>query len=118
MAFPCSRANVGFWNLLLGDTPLTRCILPSRCDAEPGALADYILALLKHNVSEPEMRKELLIQLDEFLEKGAKNLTIVSSKLTAIWTVRMPTLCRYIIHCTSDKIIFTLRDRTRTFEAR
>ncbi|XP_006454808.1 hypothetical protein AGABI2DRAFT_198413 [Agaricus bisporus var. bisporus H97] len=39
------------------------------CDAEPGALADYILALLKHNVSEPEMRKELLIQLDEFLEK-------------------------------------------------
>ncbi|KAF9451768.1 hypothetical protein P691DRAFT_662379 [Macrolepiota fuliginosa MF-IS2] len=39
------------------------------CDAEPGALADYILALLKHNVSEPEMRKELSAQLDEFLEK-------------------------------------------------
>ncbi|KXN84792.1 hypothetical protein AN958_12086 [Leucoagaricus sp. SymC.cos] len=39
------------------------------CDAEPGALADYVLALLKHNASEPEMRKELLSQLDEFLEK-------------------------------------------------
>ncbi|KAF8649884.1 hypothetical protein AX16_005646 [Volvariella volvacea WC 439] len=39
------------------------------CDAEPGALADYILALLKHNVSENEMRKELAVQLDEFLEK-------------------------------------------------
>ncbi|KAJ3571341.1 hypothetical protein NP233_g3810 [Leucocoprinus birnbaumii] len=39
------------------------------CDAEPGALADYILALLKHNVSELEMRKELAVQLDEFLEK-------------------------------------------------
>ncbi|KAH8835399.1 hypothetical protein DL96DRAFT_1520014 [Flagelloscypha sp. PMI_526] len=39
------------------------------CDAEPNALADYILALLKHNVSEPEMRKELADQLDEFLEK-------------------------------------------------
>ncbi|KAF8203306.1 hypothetical protein BJ912DRAFT_1019043 [Pholiota molesta] len=39
------------------------------CDAEPGALADYILALLKHNVPENEMRKELAVQLDEFLEK-------------------------------------------------
>ncbi|KAG6866793.1 hypothetical protein C0991_008729 [Blastosporella zonata] len=39
------------------------------CDAEPGALADYILALLKHNVPEGDMRKELAVQLDEFLEK-------------------------------------------------
>ncbi|KAL4268008.1 hypothetical protein AB1N83_000733 [Pleurotus pulmonarius] len=39
------------------------------CDAEPGALADYILALLKHNVAESEMRKELSVQLEEFLEK-------------------------------------------------
>ncbi|KAI6045139.1 hypothetical protein EDC04DRAFT_2638695 [Pisolithus marmoratus] len=39
------------------------------CDAEPGALADYVLALLKHNVAESEMRKELNVQLDEFLEK-------------------------------------------------
>ncbi|KIK71256.1 hypothetical protein GYMLUDRAFT_33395 [Collybiopsis luxurians FD-317 M1] len=38
------------------------------CDAEPGALADYILALLKHNVPEPEMKKELETQLAEFLE--------------------------------------------------
>jgi RNA-binding protein 26 len=42
-----------------------------RCDAEPGALAEYILALLKHNVPENEMRKELSSQLEEFLEKGA-----------------------------------------------
>ncbi|KAG6885952.1 hypothetical protein C0993_007454 [Termitomyces sp. T159_Od127] len=41
----------------------------SSCDAEPGALADYILALLKHNVPEGEMRQELAVQLDEFLEK-------------------------------------------------
>ncbi|OJA09097.1 hypothetical protein AZE42_02559 [Rhizopogon vesiculosus] len=39
------------------------------CDAEPGALAEYILALLKHNVPENEMRKELSSQLEEFLEK-------------------------------------------------
>lgn len=48
----------------------TQNIYISRCDAEPGALADYILALLKHNVSESEMRKELVAQLEEFLEKG------------------------------------------------
>ena len=44
----------------------------SRCDAEPGALADYILALLKHNAPENDMRKELTSQLDEFLEKGLR----------------------------------------------
>ena len=42
-----------------------------RCDADPSALADYILALLKHNGPEAELRKELATQLDEFLEKGA-----------------------------------------------
>jgi hypothetical protein len=47
-----------------------RLLSHHRCDAEPGALADYILALLKHNVPESDMRKELSAQLDEFLEKG------------------------------------------------
>ncbi|TBU35050.1 hypothetical protein BD311DRAFT_681408 [Dichomitus squalens] len=39
------------------------------CDAEPSALADYILALLKHQAPESELRKELIAQLEEFLEK-------------------------------------------------
>ncbi|KAJ7597267.1 hypothetical protein C8J56DRAFT_919638 [Mycena floridula] len=39
------------------------------CDAEPGALADYVLALLKHNGPESDLRKEMEAQLDEFLEK-------------------------------------------------
>ncbi|KAG8220113.1 hypothetical protein J3R82DRAFT_1133 [Butyriboletus roseoflavus] len=39
------------------------------CDAEPAALAEYVLALLKHNLPELEMRKELTSQLEEFLEK-------------------------------------------------
>ncbi|KAG9314665.1 hypothetical protein JVU11DRAFT_5470 [Chiua virens] len=39
------------------------------CDAEPTALAEYVLALLKHNLPEAEMRKELTFQLEEFLEK-------------------------------------------------
>ena len=42
-----------------------------RCDAEPGALADYILALLKHYAAENELRAELGTKLEEFLEKGA-----------------------------------------------
>ncbi|KAF9243788.1 hypothetical protein BU15DRAFT_42746 [Melanogaster broomeanus] len=40
------------------------------CDAEPGALAEYVIALLKHNLPESDMRKELSGQLEEFLEKG------------------------------------------------
>ncbi|KAK7058251.1 hypothetical protein VNI00_001882 [Paramarasmius palmivorus] len=39
------------------------------CDAEPGALADYVLALLQHNIPENELRNDLTAQLDEFLEK-------------------------------------------------
>ncbi|KAF5355944.1 hypothetical protein D9756_004266 [Leucocoprinus leucothites] len=57
---PATAPNLKPW--------LVRTLEPI-CDAEPGALADYILALLKHNVSESEMRKELLAQLDEFLDK-------------------------------------------------
>ena len=49
-----------------------------RCDAEPGALADYILALLKHNAPEIELRKELASQLDEFLEKGEYREAVAS----------------------------------------
>jgi RNA-binding protein 26 len=53
-----------------------------RCDADPSALADYILALLKHNGPESELRRELAAQLDEFLEKGASLLFFLSHSLT------------------------------------
>ena len=46
-------------------------LLDFRCDAEPEALATYILALLKHEASEPDLRDELVKQLDEFFENGA-----------------------------------------------
>ncbi|KAJ7071273.1 hypothetical protein C8F01DRAFT_1109822 [Mycena amicta] len=46
------------------------------CDAEPGALGDYILALLKHN--------ELAVQLDEFLEKECA--PFIDTLFTAIRT--------------------------------
>lgn len=50
-----------------------------RCDAEPGALADYILALLKHNAPEADLRQELMSQLEEFLEKGVYSLHFISA---------------------------------------
>ncbi|EJD04034.1 uncharacterized protein FOMMEDRAFT_106444 [Fomitiporia mediterranea MF3/22] len=41
------------------------------CDAEPDALATYIIALLKHDVPEHDLRQEVIKQLDEFFEDGA-----------------------------------------------
>jgi RNA-binding protein 26 len=40
------------------------------CDADPGALADYVAALLERDEPEADLRKDLSAQLDEFLEKG------------------------------------------------
>ncbi|KII93454.1 hypothetical protein PLICRDRAFT_131242 [Plicaturopsis crispa FD-325 SS-3] len=47
---------------------LVRALEPI-CDAEPGALAEYILALLTHDTPESDMRREFVEQLEEFLEK-------------------------------------------------
>ena len=41
------------------------------CDAEPAALATYILALLDHDAPEQELRQEFVKQLEEFLENSA-----------------------------------------------
>ncbi|TFK57421.1 hypothetical protein OE88DRAFT_1716054 [Heliocybe sulcata] len=57
---PQSEPNLKSW--------LVRTLEPI-CDAEPGALADYVIALLRHSGPETEMRKELSNQLEEFLEK-------------------------------------------------
>lgn len=71
----------------------------SSCDAEPGALADYILALLKHTAPEAELRKELAAQLDEFLEKGAS----LSTPPYYTWLIqdirRMYTVHRHPLQC-------------------
>lgn len=66
------------------------------CDAEPGALAEYILALLKHNVPENEMRKELSSQLEEFLEKEGPSFidtlfTVLRTKTYLPYTASDPT---------------------------
>lgn len=54
-------------NLYSVFTELVYC----RCDAEPEALATYIIALLKHDVPEQDLRQEVVKQLDEFFENGA-----------------------------------------------
>ncbi|QRW05043.1 Zf-CCCH domain protein [Ceratobasidium sp. AG-Ba] len=38
------------------------------CDAEPDVLTNYVLALLKHDAPEPELRKTFQTQLYEFLD--------------------------------------------------
>jgi hypothetical protein len=43
------------------------------CDADPGALADYVAALLERDSSESELRPQLTAELEDFLEKGASS---------------------------------------------
>ncbi|KAI0048419.1 hypothetical protein FA95DRAFT_1490904 [Auriscalpium vulgare] len=62
---------------------LTKTLEPI-CDADPDALADYILALLKHNAPENDLRKELASQLDEFLEKEGPGF--INTLFTALRT--------------------------------
>lgn len=77
-----------------------------RCDADPAALADYILALLKHNGPEAELRKELASQLDEFLEKGASLVHFTFSILLTVCDMhRRPSFHRRTLHNAPHKIL-------------
>lgn len=46
------------------------CVLNFRCDADPSALAKYVLALVKKDKSEKELKALCVDQLDVFLQKG------------------------------------------------
>lgn len=48
---------------------LQRCFFFS-CDADPSALAKYVLALVKKDKSEKELKALCIDQLDVFLQKG------------------------------------------------
>lgn len=41
-----------------------------RCDADPSALAKYVVALVKKDKSEKELKALCIDQLDVFLQKG------------------------------------------------
>ena len=59
-----------------------------RCDAEPEALATYVLALLKHDAPENELKAEVTRQLDEFFEDGSfySSLFCFTHCFSCIWT--------------------------------
>ena len=86
-----------------------------RCDAEPGALADYILALLKHNAPENELRQETSAQLEEFLEKGKSRAppTISAPTYLRISTFKKPLLSstHYSLPSERNHIFLTLLPR-------
>uniref|UniRef100_A0AAZ3SJD5 RNA binding motif protein 26 n=1 Tax=Oncorhynchus tshawytscha TaxID=74940 RepID=A0AAZ3SJD5_ONCTS len=46
----------------------------SSCDADPSALAKYVVALVKKDKSETELKALCVDQLDVFLQKGTRNL--------------------------------------------
>jgi hypothetical protein len=52
--------------------PLTIChqFRWNRCDADPQVLTDYVLALLKHDSPDNEVKNMLVTQLDDFLGEG------------------------------------------------
>ncbi|KZV77625.1 hypothetical protein PENSPDRAFT_746751 [Peniophora sp. CONT] len=62
---------------------LTRTLEPI-CDADPEALSNYILALLKHESPEADLRRDLSQQLEEFLEKETAGF--VNTLFTALRT--------------------------------
>nr|CAI5820127.1 unnamed protein product [Callosobruchus analis] len=43
-------------------------VLKPMCEADPAALAKYVLALIKKDKTEDELRKSMIAQLDVFLE--------------------------------------------------
>lgn len=55
---------------------LIYCIfaLNCSCDADPSALAKYVVALVKKDKSEKELKALCIDQLDVFLQKGKRSL--------------------------------------------
>lgn len=49
---------------------LQYCFFFFSCDADPSALAKYVLALVKKDKSEKELKALCIDQLDVFLQKG------------------------------------------------
>lgn len=45
-----------------------------RCDADPTVLSDYVLALLRHDEPESQLREGVQKQLSDFLESGTSSV--------------------------------------------
>lgn len=53
-------------------------VFAPRCDADPSALAKYVVALVKKDKSEKELKALCIDQLDVFLQKGKRDLHLDS----------------------------------------
>lgn len=68
----------GFWHT----SAESRMVLSlNRCDADPSALANYVVALVKKDKPEKELKAFCADQLDVFLQKG----TVLSTTLSVRW---------------------------------
>lgn len=65
---------------------LIYCIfaLNCSCDADPSALAKYVVALVKKDKTEKELKALCIDQLDVFLQKGRQSLCLCLCLLDCI----------------------------------
>ena len=61
---------------------MTRNILTCRCDADPSALANYVVALVKKDKPEKELKALCADQLDVFLQKGMNSTQSIHAYVT------------------------------------
>lgn len=50
------------------------CMVIRRCEADPSALANYVVALVKKDKPEKDLKALCADQLDVFLQKGGVNI--------------------------------------------
>lgn len=65
----------------------------SSCDADPSALAKYVVALVKKDKSEKELKALCIDQLDVFLQKGKQSFCFMEVLLSK------PFLNFHVIQC-------------------
>ena len=53
-----------------------------RCEAEPAVLAKYVLALLRNDKPEPELRALCEEQLEDFLGEWSRHRSVVRSNFS------------------------------------
>lgn len=74
----------------------TRAVLSlHRCDADPSALANYVVALVKKDKPEKELKAFCADQLDVFLQKG----TVLSTALSVLGVISSGGGGRMTHHC-------------------
>lgn len=63
-------------------------------DADSDVLADYVLALIRSDAPDDEIRQTSVENLEDFLRESALGLSVVPSCLLLLTQLRHQTLCR------------------------